>query len=97
MIGYKSDMMWLPDHNVGAVILTNADAGGAMLGPFRRKLLEVLFDGRAEADADIATRGQGHARADSRRAEAADRAGGGRRRRRAGDRSTRTRRWARFR
>ena len=56
MIGYKSDMLWLPDHNVGAVILTNADAGGAMLGPFRRKLLEVLFDGRAEADADIATR-----------------------------------------
>jgi len=56
MIGYKSDMMWLPDHNVGAVILTNSDAGGAMLGPFRRKLLEVLFEGRAEADADIATR-----------------------------------------
>ena len=58
MIGYKSDMMWLPDHNVGAVILTNSDAGGAMLGPFRRKLLEVLFDGKAEADADIATRGK---------------------------------------
>ena len=58
MIGYKSDMMWLPEHNVGAVILTNSDAGGAMLGPFRRKLLEVLFDGKAEADADIATRGK---------------------------------------
>ena len=29
-----------------------------MLGPFRRKLLEVLFDGKAEADADIATRGK---------------------------------------
>jgi len=56
MIGYKSDMLWLPGHNVGAVILTNSDAGGAMLGPFRRKLLEVLFDGKAEADADIATR-----------------------------------------
>ena len=56
MIGYKSDMLWLPEHNAGAVILTNSDAGGAMLGPFRRKLLEVLFDGKAEADADIATR-----------------------------------------
>jgi CubicO group peptidase (beta-lactamase class C family) len=56
MIGYKSDMLWLPEHNVGAVILTNSDAGGAMLGPFRRKLLEVLFDGRPEADTDIATR-----------------------------------------
>jgi CubicO group peptidase (beta-lactamase class C family) len=56
MIGYKSDMMWLPDHDAGAVILTNSDAGGAMLGSFRRKLLEVLFDGRAEADAEAATR-----------------------------------------
>ena len=25
--GYLSDMMWLPDHGVGAVILTNSDAG----------------------------------------------------------------------
>jgi CubicO group peptidase (beta-lactamase class C family) len=58
MIGYKSDMLWLPEHNVGAVILTNADAGGAMLGPFRRKLLELLFDGKAEADAEVATRGK---------------------------------------
>jgi CubicO group peptidase (beta-lactamase class C family) len=56
MIGYKSDMMWLPDHGVGAVILTNADAGGILLGPFRRKLLELLFDGRPEADSDVATR-----------------------------------------
>jgi hypothetical protein len=52
MVGYKSDMMWLPDHNVGAVILTNSDMGGALLDPFRRKLLEVLFDGRPEADAE---------------------------------------------
>jgi CubicO group peptidase (beta-lactamase class C family) len=55
MIGYKSDMMWLPDHGVGAVILTNSDAGGVMTRTFRRKLLEVLFDGRPEADADLAT------------------------------------------
>ena len=55
MIGYKSDMIWLPEHNVGAVILTNSDAGGLLLGPFGRKLLEVLFDGRDEADADLAS------------------------------------------
>jgi CubicO group peptidase (beta-lactamase class C family) len=54
MIGYHSDMMWLPGHNVGAVILTNADPGWALRGPFGRKLLEVLFDGRPEADADVA-------------------------------------------
>ena len=27
MIGYHSDMIWLPEHNVGAVILTNGDPG----------------------------------------------------------------------
>jgi len=53
LIGYHSDMMWLPQHNVGAVILTNADPGWALRGPFQRKLLEVLFDGRPEADADV--------------------------------------------
>jgi hypothetical protein len=54
MIGYKSDMMWLPEHGVGAVVLTNGDPGGAISGNFRRKLLEVLFDGKAEADDDLA-------------------------------------------
>ncbi|MDQ6801906.1 MAG: beta-lactamase family protein [Acidobacteriota bacterium] len=54
MIGYHSDMIWLPQQNVGAVILTNADPGWALRGPFRRKLLELLFDGRPEADADVA-------------------------------------------
>jgi CubicO group peptidase (beta-lactamase class C family) len=54
LIGYHSDMLWLPEHNVGAVILTNADPGWSLRGPFGRKLLEVLFDGRPEADADVA-------------------------------------------
>jgi CubicO group peptidase (beta-lactamase class C family) len=53
MIGYKTDMIFLPEHGTGAVILTNSDAGQSMLGPFRRKLLEVLFDGRPEADAQL--------------------------------------------
>src|SRR5690349_15505362 len=50
MIGYHSDMMWLPQQNVGAVILTNGDPGWLLRNRFGRKLLEVLFDGRAEAD-----------------------------------------------
>jgi CubicO group peptidase (beta-lactamase class C family) len=54
MIGYKSDMMWLPEHGVGAVVLTNADLGWALHAAFRRRLLEVLFDGNPEADAEIA-------------------------------------------
>jgi hypothetical protein len=54
MIGYHSDMMWLPGSNVGAVILTNGDGGGALRNIFQRKLLEVLFDGNPEADARVA-------------------------------------------
>lgn len=55
LFGYKSDMIFLPDHGVGAVILTNSDSGGYLTGLFRRRLLEVLFDGKAEAleQADI--------------------------------------------
>jgi CubicO group peptidase (beta-lactamase class C family) len=49
LFGYKSDMMFLPDHGVGAVILTNSDTGGYLTGLFRRRLLEVLFDGKPEA------------------------------------------------
>jgi CubicO group peptidase (beta-lactamase class C family) len=53
LIGYHSDMMWLPDYNVGAVILTNGDPGWILRSSFDRKLLEVLFDGRPQADADV--------------------------------------------
>jgi len=49
MIGFHSDMLWLPDQNVGAVILTNSDPGYMIRGPFQRRLLEVLFDGKPEA------------------------------------------------
>jgi CubicO group peptidase (beta-lactamase class C family) len=49
LFGYKSDMIFLPDHSVGAVILTNSDTGGYLTGLFRRRLLEVLFDGKPEA------------------------------------------------
>jgi CubicO group peptidase (beta-lactamase class C family) len=55
MFGFHSDMMWLPEHNVGAVVLTNADPGWILRSDFRRKLLEVLFDGRDEADANVAS------------------------------------------
>jgi CubicO group peptidase (beta-lactamase class C family) len=60
LIGYHSDMMWLPEHKVGAVILTNGDPGWSLRSSFRRKLLEVLFDGRPEADADVAAQGKSY-------------------------------------
>lgn len=53
LFGYKSDLMYFPDHGVGAVLLTNSDLGGALLGPFRRRLLEILFDGRPEAAGNV--------------------------------------------
>ena len=53
MIGFHSDMMWLPEHGVGAVVLTNGDPGWLIRSGFQRKLLEVLFDGNAEADIAI--------------------------------------------
>jgi len=51
LIGYHSDMIWLPQQNVGAVVLTNGDPGWLIRTRFSRKLLEVLFDGHREADA----------------------------------------------
>ncbi|MBP7289873.1 MAG: serine hydrolase [Nannocystaceae bacterium] len=50
LIGMHSDMIWLPEAGVGAVILTNSDRGVAIRSLFKRKLLEVLYDGRPEAD-----------------------------------------------
>jgi CubicO group peptidase (beta-lactamase class C family) len=55
MIGFKSDMLMLPEHGVGAVILTNADTGSTLAGTFRRRLVEVLFDGKPEAIENLLT------------------------------------------
>jgi CubicO group peptidase (beta-lactamase class C family) len=51
VVGYHSGMVWFPEHGVGGVILTNGDPGWWFQRAFRRKLLELLFDGRPEADA----------------------------------------------
>jgi CubicO group peptidase (beta-lactamase class C family) len=54
MFGYHSDMMWLPEAHVGAVVLTNGDNGPMIRDRFQRKLLELLYDGKPEADAALA-------------------------------------------
>jgi CubicO group peptidase (beta-lactamase class C family) len=56
LFGYKSDWMILPESGVGAVLLTNSDRGGIMLRPLMRRLLEVVFDGKPEAEADVVAR-----------------------------------------
>jgi CubicO group peptidase (beta-lactamase class C family) len=55
MSGFKSDLYFLPDSNIGAVMLTNSDTGGMLTGPFGRRLLEVVFDGKPEAVGDVAS------------------------------------------
>jgi hypothetical protein len=54
VLGYHSDFAALPEYGVGMVILTNADNGELIRGPLTRRLLEVLFDGRPEAEGDVA-------------------------------------------
>lgn len=54
MGGYKSDIMVIPSAGIGAVILTNADDGQMLLGPFKRRVLELLYDGKPEAADDVA-------------------------------------------
>jgi CubicO group peptidase (beta-lactamase class C family) len=60
MSGFKSNLYFLPDSGIGAVLLTNSDNGGLLLGPFRRRLLELVFDGKLEAAADVASHAATH-------------------------------------
>jgi CubicO group peptidase (beta-lactamase class C family) len=53
LIGYHSDLYFIPGAQVGAVLLTNTDSGAAMRGPFIRRLLEVLYDGKPEAEETV--------------------------------------------
>jgi len=60
MAGFKSNWYILPESGIGAVLLTNSDTGGMLLGPFERRLLEVVFDGKPEAVGDVASRAATH-------------------------------------
>lgn len=50
----RSDLVWLPEHGVGLVILMNASTGNVLMEAFPRKLLEVLFDGESRAEQMVA-------------------------------------------
>jgi CubicO group peptidase (beta-lactamase class C family) len=60
MAGFKSNLYFLPESGIGAVLLTNSDNGGMLLGPFGRRLLEVVFDGKLEAAGDVAAQAASH-------------------------------------
>ena len=53
--GFHSNMMWWPEQKVGAVILTNSDEGVMLRGPFKRRLMELMFDGEPQAEATART------------------------------------------
>lgn len=59
LTGYKTDWFVIPETGVGAVILTNSDNGRQLVNTFGRRLLEVLYDGKAEALADMLSRAKG--------------------------------------
>lgn len=55
MFGYKSNWFAIPSAGVGAVVLTNSDGGYALVEAVKRKLLEMLYDGKAEARENVST------------------------------------------
>ena len=60
LFGYHSDWAAIPNASVGMVILTNSDSGVYLRGPFLRRLLEVLYDGKPQAAAALASAAKNH-------------------------------------
>ena len=58
MDGYKSELFFLPEAGAGVVLLTNSDSGEMLTGPFRRRVLEMLYGGKPEAEAEVAAEAQ---------------------------------------
>ena len=48
-IGFTSQMLFLPEHNVGLVILTNGGGANLFTGAVTRRFMELLFDGKPVA------------------------------------------------
>jgi CubicO group peptidase (beta-lactamase class C family) len=53
MNGYKSDIVIFPEAGIGAVLLTNSENGGALLRPWLRRMVELLYDGRPRAATEV--------------------------------------------
>lgn len=53
MTGYESRVFFLPEQNIGVVLLTNSTSGWMLARAIRRKLFEVLYDAHAEAEEDL--------------------------------------------
>lgn len=53
-LGFTADLFFLPEHGAGAVMLTNAQGANLLTAVVRRRLLELLLDGRDEAGKTLA-------------------------------------------
>lgn len=53
--GFRGDAVWLPDHDVGVVLLMNGSTGTILVDALRQKLVELLFDVDPRADAMVST------------------------------------------
>jgi CubicO group peptidase (beta-lactamase class C family)/glyoxylase-like metal-dependent hydrolase (beta-lactamase superfamily II) len=53
-LGFTTRVDFWPDHDLGLVILTNAQGAGALTATVERKLLELLFDAEPKADKALA-------------------------------------------
>lgn len=52
-LGFTTDLYFLPEHGVGVVLLTNAGDANALRRAVKARLLELLFDGKEEAQKDF--------------------------------------------
>ncbi|HKA88489.1 MAG TPA: serine hydrolase domain-containing protein [Haliangiales bacterium] len=54
-LGFSSDMYFLPEHDIGVVVLTNGGGTNPYMAAVRRRLFEILFDGKPEAAENLAS------------------------------------------
>jgi CubicO group peptidase (beta-lactamase class C family) len=52
--GFTTDYFWLPDHDVGVVIVANVGGAGLFVDVVKRRFFELLFDAEPRADKDLA-------------------------------------------
>ena len=55
LFGYKSNWFAVPAAGVGVVVLTNGDSGYTLTNGVKRRLLEILYDGKPEAAENVAS------------------------------------------
>ena len=55
LFGYKSNWFAVPAAKVGVVVLTNSESGYTLTDGVKRRLLELLYDGKPEAAENVAS------------------------------------------